>query len=78
MFMITDDNCPFPFLCFCFCFCASVSDSASEFSVFVSGLQPRDQIHHKLRQPSSLVVECGIHGLVEYQSCNLNNIAVLK
>ena len=25
-----------------------------------------------------LVVECGIHGLVEHQSCNLNNIAVLK
>ena len=50
MFMITIDNCLFPFLCFCFCSCAGVSDSASEFSVFV---QPRNKIHHRLRQPSS-------------------------
>ena len=25
-----------------------------------------------------LAVECGIHGLVECQCCNVNNIAVLK
>ena len=64
MFAIDIDNCPFRFL-FLLLFLVS-SESASEFSVytyrgfcvprgsvFVSGLQPRNQIHHRLRQPSS-------------------------
>ena len=72
MFMITIDNCLFPFLCFCFCSCAGVSDSASEFSVFV---QPRNQIHHRLRQPSSCSGvwdpwPCRIPTLQFEQDCN--------
>ena len=35
------------------CFCALVFSCSRRASVFISGLQPRHRIHHRLRQPSS-------------------------
>ena len=52
--------------CCCFCYCFCVSESAASAPDPSSALR----LH--------LVVECGIHGLLEYHSAKLNNIAVLK
>ena len=68
MFTINTDNCLFLFL-------ISVSVSVSVCVHTESAdLTPDPSSARRLH----LVVECGIHGLVKYQSCNLNNIAVLR
>ena len=65
---------------FCFCFCASLSESAASAphpsSAHIGFATPSPEPSQaKTFHP---VVQCGIHGLVEYRSCNLNNIVVLK
>ena len=65
---------------FCFCFCASLSESAASAphpsSAHIGFATPSPEPSQaKTFHP---VVECGIHGLVEYRSCNLNNIVVLE
>ena len=71
MFMINVDNCLFLLL-----FPLSPSLLRSFLCENVSGLQPvtRSITDFSLH----LVVECGIHGLVEHQSGTLRNLTVLK
>ena len=81
MFMINIDNCLFQFLCSCLQVCSlGVTFIISSQEVFVRLYRGCNPATESIMDFISLhlVVECGIHGLIEYQSCKLNNIAVLK